>query len=103
MLLPVLMGPARGLRFRFDLRTRMEIAPFLGTHEQEETALAHCDRLIREKNLFILLELHNPECDAAAWEFSKRMGYSLSSVERGKPILSREEVHGTLLCTPLIR
>jgi FkbM family methyltransferase len=40
VLFPVLSGPAQGLRFRFDLLTRMEVGQLLGTYEKKEMALA---------------------------------------------------------------
>lgn len=65
----------------------------------EQFALQHADRLSAEKGPVIMLELHNPECDRAAWDFSLRTGYRLLSLETGKYFESAEEVHGTVLCT----
>jgi FkbM family methyltransferase len=66
----------------------------------ELEALQYLDKITTEVRPVIILELHNPECDAAAWEFSQRANYSLESLDRGVPVRSREETGGTLLCVP---
>jgi FkbM family methyltransferase len=65
----------------------------------ESTALQFAHRLAREGAPMILLELHNPECDAAAWDFSRAVDYTLETME-GRPLRRREEVCGTILCRP---
>jgi FkbM family methyltransferase len=65
----------------------------------EQFALKYVDTLAAEVGPIIMLELHNPECDAAAWEFSQRTGYRLRSLETGRVLLRAEEVQGTVLCT----
>jgi FkbM family methyltransferase len=65
----------------------------------EQFALRHCDRLAREVGPVIMLELHNPECDSAAWDFAQETGYRLFSLETNQYFTSRSEVHGTVLCT----
>lgn len=65
----------------------------------EQFALKHVDRLAAEVGPIIMLELHNPECDAVAWEFSQRTGYRLRSLETGRELVRAEEVQGTVLCT----
>jgi FkbM family methyltransferase len=65
----------------------------------EQFALKHADRLSKELGPVIMLELHNPECDRAAWEFSQRTGYRLYSLEANEYFTRADEVHGTVLCT----
>jgi len=66
----------------------------------EKEALQQIQRLTCEKKPLIVLELHNPECDAAAWEFAQRVGYALRSLETGHTITKASDVRGTLLCSP---
>ena len=66
----------------------------------ELEALQYLDKIATELRPIIILELHNPECDAAAWAFSQRANYSLESLDRGTPVRCREEAGGTLLCLP---
>lgn len=65
----------------------------------EQFALEHADRIAAELSPVIMLELHNPECDRAAWKFSQRTGYKLLSLETGKYFTKESDVHGTVLCT----
>jgi len=66
----------------------------------EEVALKYTIKIITQFKPMIVLELHHPECDRAAWEFAKESNYSLVSLDSGKACLKREDVFGTLLCTP---
>lgn len=66
----------------------------------EMIALQHIERLAREVRPLIILELHDPECDRAAWDFARTTHYSLRSLDTGQQIQSPEQVGGTLLCTP---
>lgn len=66
----------------------------------ELLALSHLHKITREARPIIILELHNPECDAAAWEFAGRANYTLESLNTTRPIKTRLEVGGTLLCRP---
>lgn len=66
----------------------------------EGMALAHSGRLCREVRPVFILELHNPECDQAAWNWSREYGYSLTSVASGELLTRAEDVGGTLLCSP---
>jgi FkbM family methyltransferase len=66
----------------------------------ELEALQYLDKITTEVRPIIILELHNPECDAAAWAFSQRANYSLESLDRGAPVRCREDAGGTLLCLP---
>lgn len=65
----------------------------------EKDALSHLKRLVAEVKPQIVLELHNPECDKAAWKFSKETGYRLWSMDTGEAVTDEEQVRGTLLCT----
>lgn len=66
----------------------------------EGEALQYTERLCTEIKPNIIVELHNPECDKAAWEWAQKYGYSLTSIDRGERITRREEVGGTLFCSP---
>jgi FkbM family methyltransferase len=66
----------------------------------ELVALRHLDRLCKEVRPILLLELHNPECDAEAWAFGTRTGYRLTRAEDGLAITDASQVRGTLLCFP---
>ena len=66
----------------------------------EREALQHAERLIHEVSPLIVLELHNPECDAVAWQFAQTMGYSLRSLTDGRVLQASEDVCGTVLCSP---
>jgi len=66
----------------------------------EAESLQHVAALAEECRPLIVLELHNPECDAAAWQFAQRYKYSLRSLNTGQLINRAEAVGGTLLCTP---
>jgi FkbM family methyltransferase len=67
----------------------------------EREALKHLSQIVAACQPLIVLELHNPECDQAAWDFSKAVHYRLQSMDTGRPITRREDVRGTLLCLPL--
>lgn len=65
----------------------------------EAEALSYTRKLCRTRPILII-ELHNPECDRAAWEFGQRENYKLTSLDNGRVFTRPEEVTGTLLCTP---
>ncbi len=67
----------------------------------EKEALHHLKRLVHSQHPIIVLELHNPDCDLAAWNFATQEGYSLRSMDTGSSVKNREDVQGTLLCLPL--
>jgi len=48
-----------------------------------------------------LVELHNPECDLAVFEFMQRWGYQITSVESGRRVECAEDSGGTLYCEPV--
>jgi FkbM family methyltransferase len=66
----------------------------------EMLALPQTRRLCREVRPLFVLELHNPECDRAAWDWSQEQGYSLQSIATGRTLTRAEDVGGTLLCSP---
>jgi FkbM family methyltransferase len=66
----------------------------------EKDALSHAEKLCSEVKPLIVLELHNPDCDEAAWNFARSTGYTLERMTDGMPIQSREATEGTLLCVP---
>lgn len=66
----------------------------------ELLALRHMDRLCAEIHPLLVLELHNAECDAEAWAFAKRTGYTMERIEDGRPVGRAEDSGGTLLCIP---
>jgi FkbM family methyltransferase len=66
----------------------------------EQDALDHALRISADLSPIIVLELHNPECDEAAWRFSLASGYRLCSLDTHRLIRSRDEVWGTLICFP---
>ena len=67
----------------------------------EKEALEHASYLFERIRPLLLMELHNHECDNAAWKFSRRFRYELKSLETGKILTRKEDVQGTLLCRPL--
>jgi FkbM family methyltransferase len=66
----------------------------------EKEALSHGERIFEQVRPLLLLELHNPECDGAAWNFSRRFRYELMSLDTGEIFTRPERVQGTLLCRP---
>jgi len=69
----------------------------------ERDALGHAARMAADCQPLIVLELHNPECDAKAWEFARKSDYLLQNLETDTRPATRSEVFGTLLCTPRSR
>jgi FkbM family methyltransferase len=67
----------------------------------EKDALVNGEYMFEKVRPLILLELHNPECDRAAWDFSQRYRYELRSAETRQLVDSPSAVGGTLLCSPL--
>jgi FkbM family methyltransferase len=67
----------------------------------EKDALQHASHIFEQVRPLLILELHNAECDRAAWDFSRQYQYQLKSIESGKIIGDPGEVSGTVLCTPL--
>ncbi len=63
----------------------------------EKDALSFAGRLVSEVRPLIVLELHNRECDEAAWHFAEDVGYRIISLDSGFPIVRKEDVMGTLL------
>jgi FkbM family methyltransferase len=67
----------------------------------ENDALQHASYMFEHVRPLLLLELHNLQCDRAAWDFARRFEYELKGLETGETFTSAEQVHGTLLCRPL--
>jgi FkbM family methyltransferase len=67
----------------------------------EIEALQYIHQLTQDQRPLLVLELHNPDCDAAAWSFAQREGYVLKSLDTDCIITQRKDVYGTLLCLPL--
>jgi FkbM family methyltransferase len=65
----------------------------------ECVALRHGVLMARELAPQMIVELHNPECDRAAWEFAVASDYDLLSLETNLVFTRAEEVHGSVLCT----
>lgn len=63
----------------------------------EKDGLSFAVRLVREARPLIVLELHNRECDEAAWYFAQNVGYRIVSLDSGLPLIRKEDVMGTLL------
>jgi FkbM family methyltransferase len=85
---------------KFDLR-RPDLIK-IDIEGAELHALAATTELARDVRPLIMLELHNPECDRAAWDWAQRSGYRLESLDTGQMIDRAELVQGTLLCRPPI-
>jgi len=66
----------------------------------EHIAIKHAKKLMTEVRPTIVLELHNPLCDEAAWEFSQKWNCRIRSIATGEELTRRTDVHGTVLLTP---
>jgi Methyltransferase FkbM domain len=55
----------------------------------EKDALRYGEHMFGQVRPLLLLELHNPECDRAAWDFSRRFCYELKSLDTGKNVYPR--------------
>jgi hypothetical protein len=65
----------------------------------EKQALGHAAHIFGQVRPLLLLELHNPECDQAAWNFSRYFNYELTSLDTEEVLTKAERVQGTLLCS----
>jgi hypothetical protein len=63
-------------------------------------ALDYAELLATQVRPLFLVELHNPECDSAAWRFASRWNYKIERFETGEAVDTAESVHGTILLTP---
>ena len=63
----------------------------------EKDGLSFAGKLVSEARPLIVLELHNRECDEAAWHFAQNVGYRIISLDSGLPLIRKEDVMGTLL------
>jgi len=66
----------------------------------EELALPSAREMVRRWRPLLCVELHNPACDAALWHFAGETGYTLQSLDTGRPMRSPDAVGGTVLATP---
>ena len=66
----------------------------------EEVALRYTQKLMDEVAPLIILELHNPDCDKAAWSLAQRWNCELSDIATGKVIDNSNDVGGTVLLKP---
>lgn len=66
----------------------------------ELMAFRHMSTLLSMCRPVIVLELHNPECDAAAWRLFESTEYDLFSLDTLKSVKAATDVGGTLLCQP---
>jgi FkbM family methyltransferase len=63
-------------------------------------ALQHVDKIATTVRPMFLIELHNPQCDEAAWRFASRWNYRIEGFDTGEVFTKRASVHGTILLTP---
>jgi FkbM family methyltransferase len=63
-------------------------------------AFDYAELLATHVRPLFLVELHNPECDAAAWRFASRLNYKIERFETGEALDTAESVQGTILLTP---
>ncbi len=63
-------------------------------------ALDYAELLATQVRPLLLVELHNPECDAAAWRFASRWNYKIERFETGEALNTAKSVGGTILLTP---
>lgn len=63
-------------------------------------AMQYMENICKTVRPLICLELHNPECDRAAFEFSQKHHYQIFVIEKGIVATRYEDVGGTLLLTP---
>lgn len=66
----------------------------------EERAFQYLDTLGSAVRPIFLVELHNPDCDKAAWRFAERCNYSIEGFDNRETFINAESVHGTVLLTP---
>lgn len=66
----------------------------------EGAALAGSRRLWHEVRPVVVVELHNPACDRAAWDWSRAWDYQLMRLDPPRPLTRPEDVGGTVLCLP---
>ncbi|MFN7918882.1 MAG: FkbM family methyltransferase [Bryobacteraceae bacterium] len=66
----------------------------------EKDALLGTSRLVASIRPLFVIELHNPECDKAAWQWAQACRYRLFSLDSRRVLTEPDSVCGTLLCTP---
>ena len=60
----------------------------------EVLALPGMKRILTEQHPLMLLELHGPESEMAAWETLTAAGYTLCAMENGYPVIESPEKLG---------
>ena len=63
-------------------------------------ALQYLDTLASTIRPIFLIELHNPQCDEAAWRFACQWDYHIERFDTGEIFTEANSVHGTVLLTP---
>lgn len=63
----------------------------------EVNALKHAVKLAKNIKPIILVELHNPECFKAAWDFAKETGYLIYNLHKNQFAHALEDVNETIL------
>jgi FkbM family methyltransferase len=66
----------------------------------ERDALNHAHRLAQTAKPIFVIELHNRECNQAAWEFAQAVDYKLEKLSTRTVIRTRSETNGTVLASP---
>ena len=66
----------------------------------EGRAVQHTRKLIEEHRPVFIVELHNPECDRAVWEYFNGQGYEILNASTMAPVPTVQESGGTLVCRP---
>lgn len=64
-------------------------------------AFQYSDKIGATVRPTFLVELHNPECDDAAWQFAERWNYSIEAFDKGEVFTTADSVQGTVLLRPL--
>ena len=66
----------------------------------EAAALRGAHRLATNERPRFLVELHNPECDRAVYDFATEFDYHMINAVTGGTLTRPEQVNGTVLATP---
>lgn len=103
-------GEARDKTIRMDCRSLDQLlvdglAPRpnlikLDIDGAEFWALQYLDTLATTVRPLFLIELHNPQCDEAAWRFASQWDYHIEQFVTGEVFTKAESVSGAVLLTP---
>lgn len=66
----------------------------------EGLAVPHTKKLIEQHRPVFVVELHNPECDRAVWQYFHSQGYEILNASTLKPVTTVEQSRDTLVCRP---